>query len=33
MQIKFVDSKQEESNSGSEFEKFIGNNEIPFNII
>ena len=33
MQIKFVDSKQNEINTENEFEKFIGNNEIPFNII
>ena len=33
MQIKFVDNKQNEKNLESEFEKIIGNNEIPFNII
>ena len=33
MQIKFVDNKQNEINQANEFEKFIGNNDIPFNII
>ena len=32
MQIKFVDTK-EESNSNNEFEDFIKNNNIPFNVI
>ena len=33
MQIKFVDNKQVTQNQENEFEKFIGNNDIPFNII
>ena len=33
MQIKFIDEKKEDANSLNEFEKFIGNNDIPFNII
>ncbi len=34
MQIKFVEEKQDDSDSNfNEFEKFIGDNDIPFNII
>ena len=34
MQIKYVDEKKENTNSEfNEFEKFIGDNDIPFNII
>ena len=34
MQIKFVEEKQDDSESNfNEFEKFIGDNDIPFNII
>ena len=34
MQIKFVEEKPEDSDSNfNEFEKFIGDNDIPFNII
>ena len=33
MQIKFVDKKQEIKTNESEFEQFIENNDIPFNII
>ena len=33
MQIKFVDTKQENKTSESEFEQFVESNDIPFNII
>ena len=33
MQIKFVDTKQEIQSEENEFERFIGNNDLPFNII
>ena len=34
MQIKFVEEKQDDYDSNfNEFEKFIGDNDIPFNII
>ena len=33
MQIKFVDTKEMNKTSGNEFEQFIENNDIPFNII
>ena len=33
MQIKFVDTKEINKTSGNEFEQFIENNDIPFNII
>ena len=33
MQIKFVDTKEANKTSSNEFEQFIENNDIPFNII
>ena len=33
MQIKFVDKKEVSKTSSNEFEQFIENNDIPFNII
>ena len=33
MQIKFVDTKEATKTSSNEFEQFIENNDIPFNII
>ena len=33
MQIKFVDTKETQKTSSNEFEQFIENNDIPFNII
>ena len=33
MQIKYVDENSTKENEQNEFEKFIGNNELPFNII
>lgn len=33
MQIKFVDTKQENKTSESDFEQFVESNDIPFNII
>ena len=33
MQIKFVESKVNETNQKNEFEQFVENNDLPFNII
>ena len=33
MQIKFADNKEKKKANENEFEQFIENNDIPFNII